>query len=232
MEKSACITYRIRHQIYSSNSQELLHFWNRYIPISPNFQSLQNSLFCHWHYFVWVDCLFCFFLRRRRRTSGTYPYPHTSSFSCHFFFVCSHLHIAFSGVLHISVLHLHVFRSSWPLHSAFFQFAVVVGGLLHQLLDLWLVGWGKRKSVGVRGMKERILREGEDLCVEFWGVRGGGGGSGEKKKNIWYWGKWFFKKFPFLMKLDVMGVRSLFLSVSCCCSSCCLWVESKAQEMR
>jgi hypothetical protein len=45
--------------------------------------------------------------------------------------LCSHLHIAFSGVLHISVLHLHVFRSSWPLHSAFFQFAVVVGGLLH-----------------------------------------------------------------------------------------------------
>ncbi len=79
MEKSACISDRRRHQISSSNSQELLHLRNRYIPISPILQSLQNSLFCHWHYyFVWVDCLLCFFLRkrrrRRRRSSGTF-YP-------------------------------------------------------------------------------------------------------------------------------------------------------------
>ncbi len=71
------------------------------------------------------------------------------------------------------------------------------------------MGWEKRKSVGVRGMKERILREGEDLCVGFWGV---GGGSGEKKQDLGSWGKWGVFFFPFLMELDVMGVRSLFLS--------------------
>jgi hypothetical protein len=70
-----------------------------------------------------------------------------------------------------------------------FQFAVVVWGLLHQLLDLWLVGWEQRKSVGVRGMKERILREGEDLCVGFFF---GGGESGEKKQDLGSWGKWLF----------------------------------------
>jgi hypothetical protein len=75
-------------------------------------------------------------------------------------------------------------------------------------LDLWLVGWEKRKSVGVRGMKERILREGEDLCVGFWG----GGEIGEKKQDLGSWGKWGFFFPPFLMKLHVMGVRSLFLS--------------------
>ncbi len=198
MEKSPCITYRRRHQISSSNSQELLHFRNRYIPISPIFQSLRNSLFCHWHYFVWVDCLLCFFLRRgrRRSSSGTYPYyPHISfSISCHFIFLCSHLHIAFSGVLHISVLHLHVFRSSWLLHSAFFQFAVVVGGLLHQLLDLWLVGWGKRKSVGVsKGNEGEDLEGGRgSLC---WVL--GGGKWGEETRS-WVLGEMGVFFSPFL----------------------------------
>jgi hypothetical protein len=69
------------------------------------------------------------------------------------------------------------------------------------------VGWEKRKSVGVRGMKERILREGEDLCVGFFG-----GGKWGEETRCWVLGEWGFFFPPFLMKLDVMGVRSLFLS--------------------
>ncbi len=57
------------------------------------------------------------------------------------------------------------------------------------------MGWGKRKSVGVRGMKERILREGEDLCVEFWGVRGGGGEVGRRNKILGLGGNGFLKNF-------------------------------------
>jgi len=82
------------------------------------------------------------------------------------------------------------------------------GGVLHQLLDLWVGGWEKRKSVGGRGMKGRNLGGGGDLWV---GV-GGGGKRGEKKQDLGSWGKWGFFFPPFLMKLHVMGVRSLFLS--------------------
>lgn len=70
-------------------------------------------------------------------------------------------------------------------------------------------GLGKKKVCWGKGNEGEDLEGGRgSLC---W-VLGGGGGSGEKKQDLGSWGKWGVFFFPFLMELDVMGVRSLFLS--------------------